>query len=44
MAKEGEGVTGAIGSSQDLIGKSAKLVGTSNEDWEEMDLNAASTI
>jgi len=27
-----------------LQGKSGKLVGTSNEDWEEMDLKAASTI
>ena len=27
-----------------LQGKSAKLAGTSNEDWEKMDLKAASTI
>ena len=27
-----------------LQGKSAKPVGTSNEDWEEMNLKAASTI
>jgi len=27
-----------------LQGKSAKHAGTSNEDWEEMDLKAASTI
>jgi len=27
-----------------LHGKSAKPVGTSNEDWEEMDLKAANTI
>ena len=27
-----------------LQGKSSKPTGTSNEDWEEMDLKAASTI
>ena len=27
-----------------LQGKSAKLTGTSNEDWEEMDLKATGTI
>ena len=27
-----------------MQGKSAKLVGTSNEDWEDMDLKAINTI
>jgi len=44
MAKEGEGVAGVTGSSQDLAGKSAKPVRTSDENWKEMKLKAARTI
>jgi len=32
MTKEGEGVAGAIGSSQDLTGKVSKYASTSEED------------
>ena len=42
--KDGEGIANATLSSQDLQEKSEKPAGTSDEDWEEMDLKAASTI
>jgi len=44
MANEDEGVAGATGSSRDFAGMSAKPTVTSDENWEEMDLKAASTI
>ena len=44
MTKKSEGVVGATRSSQGLQGKSAKPTGTSNENWEEMDLKAVSKI
>jgi len=44
MTEDGEDVVSATTSSQDLTGKSTKLAGTSYEDWEKMDLKAASTI
>jgi len=44
MAKEGESVTGATRSSQDLAEKISKIYNMSDEDWEEFDLKAASTI
>jgi len=43
MTKEGENAD-QHGLHNTLQGKSGKLAGTSNEDWEEMDLKAASTI
>jgi len=42
--RKGKGVAGAIRSLQDLQGNSAKPTGTSNEDWEGMDLKPSSTI
>jgi len=44
MTKEGEGIIGATRSSQDLTKKSAKSASTLDEDWEGMDLQAASAI
>jgi len=44
MAKDGEDIVGATGSSQDIIKKVRKTIGISDEDWEDMDLKAASTI
>ena len=44
MVKEGEDVASATESYKILQEKSAKLVGMSNEDWEEMDLKKASMI
>ena len=44
MTKDGEGIIGATRSSQNFIGKSAEPASMSNEDWEELDLKAASTI
>ena len=40
----GEDVASATCFHKILQGKSEKVAGTSNEDWEEMDLNAVSTI
>ena len=44
MTKVGEDIVGATGSSQDIIKKVRKTIGISDEDWEDMDLKAASTI
>ena len=44
MTKDGEGIVGATRSSQNFIGKSAEPASMSNENWEELDLKAASTI
>jgi len=44
MIKEGEDVAGATESHKTLQSKSAKPTGISNENWEEMDLKATSTI
>ena len=42
MAKNGEGLQQGL--HKTLQGKSTKLAGTSDEDWEEIDLKATSTI
>ena len=44
MTKEGENVADQHDFYNTMQGKSGKLAGTSNEDWEEMDLKAARTI
>ena len=44
LAKEGEAVAGATGSSQDLSGNVSKTCRYADEDWEEMDLKSTSTI
>ena len=44
MEKEGEALLVQQGLHKTLQGKSEKFAGTSNEDWEEMDLKAASMI
>ena len=44
MGKKCEGVAVQQGLHETLQGKLAKPVGTSNENWEEMDLTAVSTI
>ena len=44
MAKEGEGIVGAIGSSQDLTGKVSKTCKYVEEDWKEMNLKATNMI
>jgi len=43
MVKESEGVVGAHGLHKTLQEKSAKPTGMSDEDWEKLDLKAAST-
>ena len=40
----GEDVAGMYGLHKTLQGRSRKPAGTSEEDWEEMDLKTASTI
>ena len=42
MAKDGEGLQQGL--HKTLQGKSTKLAGTSNEDWEEIDLKATCMI
>ena len=44
MIKEGEGIIVTTGLHKILQGKSAKPTCMSDEDWEELDLKAVSTI